>query len=229
MRKGRFVANPAIRVACVVSAPFDENTYVAHLEGRLDCVVVDPGLEPEEILRYLDEQKLVPAAILITHGHSDHIAGNEALKERFPDCPIVISHGDEPKLTDPMLNLSGAFGAHLVSPGADELVGEGDVYSAAGMDFEVREVPGHSSGHVVFIWNAGKPLVVFGGDVLFAGSIGRTDFPDGSFEQLATHIWSKLFSLPDDAQVLPGHGPPTTVGHEKRTNPFVGAPAGYKS
>src|SRR4029078_4964490 len=117
LRKGRFVANPAIRVACVVSAPFDENTYVAHLEGRADCIVVDPGLEPDEILRYLDEQQLVPAAILITHGHSDHIAGNKALKERFPDFPIVISHGDEPKLTDPMLNLSGRFGAHLVRPG----------------------------------------------------------------------------------------------------------------
>ena len=222
------MADPTIRVETIVSAPFDENTYVAHLESRSDCIVVDPGLEPEEILRYLDEHQLTPAAILITHGHSDHIAGNEALKERFGDCPIVISHGDAPKLTDPMLNLSGAFGARLISPEADVLVGEGDVYRSAGFELEVREVPGHSSGHVVFIWHAGKPTVVFGGDVLFAGSIGRTDFPDGSFEQLATHIWSKLFTLPDDTQVLPGHGPPTTVGHEKRTNPYVGAPAGFK-
>src|SRR6187200_287972 len=95
------------------------------------------------------------------------------------------------------------------------------------MDFEVREVPGHSSGHVVFIWNAGKPILVFGGDVLFAGSIGRTDFPDGSFEDLRDAIHKKLFTLPDDTIVYPGHGLETTIGREKRSNPFVGAPAGY--
>ena len=89
-----------------------------------------------------------------------------------------------------------------------------------------RAIP---AGHVVFIWNAGKPIVVFGGDVLFAGSIGRTDFPDGSFEQLATHIRSKLFSLPDDAQVLPGTDRRRPWATRSETNPFVGAPAGYKS
>jgi glyoxylase-like metal-dependent hydrolase (beta-lactamase superfamily II) len=222
------VPSPEIRVACVVSAPFEENTYIAHLEGRNDCLVFDPGLEPDEILAHLDQQRLLPAAILITHGHSDHIAGNGRLKERFPDCPIVVSRGDAPKLTDPMLNLSGAFGANLISPPGDVLVSEGDVYSAAGFDLRVREIPGHSVGHVVFIWEAGRPIVVFGGDVLFAGSIGRTDFPDGSFEDLATNIHRKLFTLPDDTQVLPGHGPVTTIGREKRTNPFVGAPAGFQ-
>jgi glyoxylase-like metal-dependent hydrolase (beta-lactamase superfamily II) len=222
------VPAPVIRVACVVSAPFEENTYIAHLEGRRDCLVIDPGLEPDEILAQLERRQLRPAAILITHGHSDHIAGNGRLKEQFPDCPIVVSHGDAPKLTDPMLNLSGAFGASLISPAADVLVGEGDVYSAAGFDLLVREIPGHSVGHVVFIWEAGKPIVVFGGDVLFAGSVGRTDFPDGNFEDLAANIHQKLFTLPDDTQVLPGHGPVTTVGHEKRNNPFVGQPAGYR-
>lgn len=222
------MSRPAVHLAAIVSAPFEENTYVAHLEGRKDCLVVDPGLEPEEILDYLAQQGLEPAAILITHGHSDHIAGNGEIKGRFPAAPIVASYGDAPKLTDPKLNLSSAFGASIISPPADILLKEGDVYSAAGFDLEVREIPGHSTGHIVFIWNAGTPKVVFGGDVLFAGSIGRTDFPDGSFEQLATNIWSKLFDLPDETQVLPGHGPPTTVGHEKRTNPFVGAPAGYK-
>jgi glyoxylase-like metal-dependent hydrolase (beta-lactamase superfamily II) len=103
------------------------------------------------------------------------------------------------------------------------------VYSAAGIDLEVAHIPGHSSGHVVFIWRGARPIVVFGGDVLFAGSIGRTDFPDGSFEELAAGIHTKLFTLPDDTIVLPGHGPATTVGDEKRTNPFVGAPAGYRA
>lgn len=217
-----------MRVAVIVSAPFEENTYIAHLEGRDDCIVFDPGLEPEEIIDFLDEHKLTPAAILITHGHSDHIAGNAALKERWPNCPIVVSHGDAAKLTNPQLNLSAAFGAHLVSPPGEVLVGEGDVYSAAGMDLEVREIPGHSSGHVVFIWRGAAPIVVFAGDVLFAGSIGRTDFPDGSFDQLASGIHAKLFTLPDDTQILPGHGPTTNVGREKRDNPFVGAASGYR-
>ncbi len=221
------MSEPVIRLAAIVSAPFEENTYIAALEGRDDCLVVDPGLEPDKILDFLRQQQLVPAAILITHGHSDHIAGNGELKREFPACPIVVSRGDAPKLTNPNLNLSAAFGAQLISPPADVLVGEGDQYSAAGFDLEVREIPGHSAGHVVFVWNAGRPTVVFGGDVLFAGSIGRTDFPDGSFEQLAEGIWKKLFTLPDDTVVLPGHGPSTTVGHEKQNNPFVGVPAGF--
>lgn len=221
------MAPPSPRVACVESAPFGENTYIAHLAGRDDCIVFDPGFEPDEILRYLDENSLVPAAMLITHGHSDHIAGNGTLKERFPNCPIVIGKGDAAKLTDPKLNLSAAFGAQLLSPPADVLLAEGDTYSAAGMEFEVLEIPGHSSGHVVFLLR-GAPILVFGGDVLFAGSIGRTDFPDGSFDELEANIHAKLFTLPDDTQVLPGHGPPTTVGDEKRTNPYVGKPAGYR-
>lgn len=220
--------SPVLRLAVVVSAPFEENTYVAHLEGRSDCLIVDPGLEPEEILAHLESEKLAPAAILITHGHSDHIAGNAELKRRFPECPIVVSHGDAPKLTSSALNLSASFGANLVSPPGDVLVGEGDVYRAAGFDLAVAEIPGHSSGHVVFIWRDSRPIVVFGGDVLFAGSIGRTDFPDGSFEQLAGGIHAKLFTLPDDTVILPGHGPATTIGQEKRNNPFVGEPAGYK-
>lgn len=220
--------SPQIELAVVVSAPFGENTYIAHLQGRSDCLVLDPGLEPDRILEYLEREKLIPAAILITHGHSDHIGGNAEMKRAFPDCPIVVSHGDAPKLTNPILNLSAAFGADLQSPPADVLVGEGDQYSAAGFDLEVLEIPGHSSGHVVFLWRAAQPMLVFGGDVLFAGGIGRTDFPDGSFEQLAEGIWSKLFTLPDDTVILPGHGPGTTVGQEKRSNQFVGAPAGYK-
>ena len=89
------------------------------------------------------------------------------------------------------------------------------------------EIPGHSCGHVVFVWKGTSPWYVFGGDVLFAGSIGRYDFPDGDFGQLRDGIHGKLFTMPDDTIVLPGHGPPTTVGEEKRTNPFVGVPSGY--
>ena len=222
------MSSPEIRVATILSMPFAENTYVANLEGRQDCLIVDPGLEPEKILQYVDSEGLTPAAVLLTHGHGDHIGGNQAVKDRWPDCPLVIGRQDAPKLTDPMLNLSGVFGAGVVSPPADVLLDEGDVYRAAGFELEVLEIPGHSSGHIIFIWKQHEPYVVFGGDVLFAGSIGRTDFPGCSFEQLAEGIHSKLFLLPDDTIVLSGHGGPTTIGQEKQANPFVGAPAGYR-
>ncbi len=216
-----------LQLASIVSSPFEENTYIAHLQGRTDCVIFDPGLEPAKILVYLQEHSLTPAALVCTHGHSDHIAGNAALKQRWPDCPLVIGEGDAAKLTDPMLNLSGQFGIPITSPPADKLLREGDRYSAAGLDLDVLETPGHSPGHIVLVWNAQPPPLVFGGDVLFQGSIGRTDFPDGDFRQLESAIHEKLFTLPDETIVLPGHGPETTIGHEKRTNPFVGAPAGY--
>ena len=169
----------------IVSLPFEENTYVARRPGRDDCLVVDPGLEPEKIVACLKKEGLRPAAILITHGHSDHIAGNERLKQLWPDAPLVIGHGDAPKLTDPWLNLSGPFGTPLVSPPADVLLTGGQTYEAGGFSLEVEEIPGHSSGHVVFVWKAARPWIVFGGDVLFAGSVGRTDFADGSFDELA--------------------------------------------
>jgi hydroxyacylglutathione hydrolase len=216
-----------LTIGRVVSMPFDENTYVAHVPGRDDCIVFDPGLEPEAILEYLDEHALTPAAILCTHGHSDHIAGNGALKRRWPACPLVIGVGDAPKLTDPQLNLSAPFGLPMVSPPHDRTVDDGDLYEAAGIKLDVLTAPGHSIGHVVFLCRDTEPWTVFGGDVLFRGSIGRTDFPDGDFESLREAIHSKLFTLPDETIVLPGHGPATTVGREKRSNPFVGAPAGY--
>lgn len=220
--------HPNLSLTCVVSMPFEENTYIVHLKGRSECLVVDPGLEPYKILTYLTDANLVPASILNTHGHSDHIAGNGCLKERFPSCRLVIGHQEVAKLSDPSKNLSAAFGLALVSPAADLLVHDGDVIHAAGMDLEVLETPGHSVGHVVFVWKGGVPWVVFGGDVLFHGSIGRTDFPDGSFDALRAAIHKKLFTMPDGTLILPGHGPPTTIGHEKQNNPFVGAPSGYR-
>ena len=213
---------PEIELATLVSLPFEENSYVVSLKGRGDCLVIDPGLEPEKILQYLERRKLTPAAILNTHGHADHIGGNALLKERFPDCPLVIGAGDAPKLTDAALNLSGPFGMAVVSPPADLTLDEGQVYSAAGFDLYVLAIPGHSAGHVVFLWKDHTPYLAFVGDVIFAGSIGRTDFPDGDFQQLAAGIRQKLFTLPDDTVLLSGHGPETTVGREKRANPFVG-------
>jgi glyoxylase-like metal-dependent hydrolase (beta-lactamase superfamily II) len=215
---------PRCQYAPIVSRPYQEITYVAWLDGRTDCIVVDPGLEPDLILGFLDEQRLTPAAILITHGHPDHIGGNAAMKRRWPDCPLVVGIHEAEKLTDPELNMSAQFGLPITSPPADVTVREGEYYDAAGFHLLVREIPGHSSGHVVFIWNEGNPPIVFGGDVLFAGSIGRTDeLVGGSFEELAAGIRGKLYTLPDETLVLPGHGPATTIGEEKRNNPFVPA------
>jgi hydroxyacylglutathione hydrolase len=209
----------SLQIQTIVSMPFAENTYVAWQDGRTDAVVIDPGTEPDAILAFLRERGLTPAAILNTHGHVDHIAGNADLKAAYPDAPLVIGAGDEPLLTDPGLNLSRPYGFDVVSPPADRLVREGDTVLFAGLTLDIREIPGHSPGHIVYVVrDAG---VVFGGDVLFRGSIGRTDFPGGSFETLAAGIREKLYTMPDETVVYPGHGPVTKVGHEKRTNPFV--------
>jgi len=210
----------ALQVHTVVSMPFEENSYIAWLDGRDEAVVVDPGLEPELILDYLQERGLHVAAILNTHGHADHIAGNGDLKTRYPDAPLVIGAGDAGMLTDAMANLSAVFGLPLTSPPADRTVTEGDVIEIAGLQLEVRSIPGHSPGHVVYV-QRNERCHVFGGDVLFRGSIGRYDFPGGDGEQLLDGIRARLFPLPDDTVVYPGHGPTTTVGHEKRTNPYL--------
>jgi len=213
--------NSAEKFVTITSVPFEENAYLAYFPSRADCVVFDPGLEPEKIVAAIEERKLEVAAILCTHGHADHIAGNRALKERWPDAPLIIGSGDAIKLIDATENLSAGFGMSITSPPADQTVDEGDVLEFAGFRFEVLETPGHSTGHVVFVASELSPIQVLGGDVLFAGSVGRTDFPDCSFEVLERSIREKLYPLPDDTVVLPGHGPTTTIGKEKRTNPFV--------
>lgn len=210
-----------LKIVTVVDPMFAENTYIANVGDNGACIVVDPGLLPEETGAKLTEAGLTPHVILNTHGHSDHIAGNARLKEMFPDCPLVIGKLDAEKLLDSQLNLSAPFGVPFTSPPADRLVIEGDTVNAAGFELEVLDTPGHSLGHVVFVWKAEKPWVVFGGDVLFQGGVGRSDFPDGSADDLISSIREKLYPMPDDTIVLPGHGPATTIGMEKQSNPFV--------
>lgn len=210
-----------LQIETIESMPFAENTYIVWLPDRTDALVVDPGLEPELILDFLREQGLSVAAILNTHGHGDHIGGNAVLKAAFPDAPLIIGANEAGLLIDPNANLSAPFGLPITSPPADKLVREGDAVEAAGIRLEVLDVPGHSPGHIVFVYRD-SPCLVFGGDVLFRDSIGRCDFPNSNGRLLFEGIRTKLFSLPMDAVVLPGHGPPTTIGREKRSNPFVG-------
>ncbi len=210
-----------IEISCVLSVPFEENCYVVRRADRNECVLVDPGLEPEKIVAFLESHNLQPAAILNTHGHADHIGGNAAIKARWPDCRLAIGADECSKLSNPAENLSELFAAGLTSPPADVLLSDGEVFAAAGLEFRVIGLPGHSCGHVVYLLEGHNPPVAFVGDVIFAGSVGRTDFPDGDMRQLAAGIRERLYTLSDDTLLLPGHGPATTVAREKRTNPFV--------
>jgi hydroxyacylglutathione hydrolase len=210
-----------LQIHTIVSLPFQENTYVVWRPERQDALVIDPGLEPGLIVDFLRERGLSVAAVLNTHGHVDHIGGNATLKAAYPQAPLLIGAGDAGMLTDPEANLGWLVGLTVTSPPADRELREGDVVEAAGVRLEVLDLPGHSPGHVVFVLR-GEPPLVFGGDVLMRGGVGRVDFPGGDGRQLFAGIRGKLFALPPQTVVYPGHGPVTTVGHEKRTNPLVG-------
>lgn len=211
-------------IESVVSQPFQQSTYILWKTGSRSALVVDPGFDPRGILQILRDENLEPAAILNTHGHVDHIAGNRPLKEAFPAAPLIIGRDEAALLEDPALNLSEGYGLPIVSPPADRLVDDGEILEFAGFRLLVRSIPGHSPGSVVYISEDAAPPFVLGGDVLFSGSVGRTDM-GGDFPLLARGIRGKLWTLPDDVIVHPGHGPATTIGHEKRTNPFVGEAA----
>lgn len=205
----------------ILSQPFFENTYILGQPKRSDVLVIDPGMEPDLILNWLADQQKSVAAILNTHGHVDHIAGNERLKQAHPAAPILIGAGDAVMLTDAWANLSGLFGMPIVSPPADRELREGDIVEAAGFQLEVLDVPGHSPGHIAYLLRS-EPSLLFGGDVLMQGSIGRTDFPGGDTDTLFASIRDKFFTLPGATRVYPGHGEMTTIAEEKRSNPFVG-------
>jgi len=210
------------RIVVLIAPPFQQNSLVVGHPADDRCVVVDPGFNPRQIINAINDRHWTPEAILLTHGHVDHIAGVAALKQAWPNLPVCIGAGDAPLLTNSRLNLSAPFGVDVVSPPADRLLADGERVAFAGLDFLVREIPGHSPGHVVFILEECRPMMVIGGDVLFQGSIGRTDFPGGSQALLVAGIRGKLFTLPDDTVVYPGHGECTTIGEERLTNPYCG-------
>jgi glyoxylase-like metal-dependent hydrolase (beta-lactamase superfamily II) len=214
------VAGPPYTIKLIESAPFGQNSYLLWSEARSDALVVDPGFDTQSLIDLLAEAERGLAAILDTHGHVDHIAGNAAMKEAFPTAPLIIGRNEVAALTNADVNLSRPFGIPITSPPPDRLVDDGETIEVAGFTFEVREIPGHSPGSVVFVCTTYDPAFVFGGDVLFQGSIGRTDL-GGNYGQLMSGIFAKLLVLPDNTRIYPGHGPDTTVGQEKRSNPFI--------
>ena len=216
------MAKSPLEIVVLVSPPYMENMLIVRRPDRDDCLLVDPGSRSHEVVGMLHKKGVTPAAILLTHGHVDHIEGNWALRRQWPDLPIFIGARDAPLLTDPVLNLSAKSGKPVMSPPADRLLAEPDRVEAAGLELDVLDIPGHSPGHIVYVLRSESPFLVLGGDVLFQGSIGRCDLPGGDQELLVSGIRKKLFSLPENTIVHPGHGDPTTVGEEKRTNPFCG-------
>lgn len=198
------------------TGPMDNNVYVIVDEDAGAAAVVDPGIDSGHILAALQARGLTIAAIVNTHGHFDHVVGNAAF-QRASGAPIYRHPLDEEmaRQADQALARFGLTGE--ASPSADHTLEEGGVFEFGRRRFELLHVPGHSPGSVVLV----GPDTIIAGDVLFRGSIGRTDLPGGSLPQLLAGIRAKLMPLPDDTRVLPGHGPETTIGRERRSNPFI--------
>jgi hydroxyacylglutathione hydrolase len=184
-----------------------------------DCLVVDTGLSPQPLIDHLQKSELDPVAVVYTHGHLDHTFGAKALRENWPDIKVAIHKNDADMLTDADKNLSAAMGTPLEFSAADIILNDGDEVDFAGVKLKVIHTPGHTPGGICLYSESEKLL--FAGDTLFATSVGRTDFPGGDHDLLITSIRTKLIVLPDETKVYTGHGPATTIGHEKKFNPFI--------
>jgi glyoxylase-like metal-dependent hydrolase (beta-lactamase superfamily II) len=208
-----------MKIDYLILGGYQTNCYVLRNDDSAkDCLIIDPGLEAEELIEFIDEQKLNPVAVVLTHGHIDHIAGVAALRSRFPEIKVYIHNLDAEMLTEPNINLSAMTGTAFVTVAENVALKERDVIDLASIKLLVLHTPGHTPGGIsLYSKQAG---VVFVGDTLFADSIGRTDFPGGSMTQLLNSVREKLFTLPDDTEVYPGHGPATTIAAEKAHNPF---------
>jgi hydroxyacylglutathione hydrolase len=195
-----------MKIDRLILGDFQTNCYVVRRdESASDCAIIDAGLDARELVTFLAEHRLHPAAVILTHGHIDHIQGLGLLRQHL--------------LLDSEANLSELAGADFSTDRADVLLEDGQTIEEAGLRFSVLHTPGHTPGGICLY--AQPEGVLFAGDTLFAGSVGRTDFPGGSMDDLLAGIRDKLFVLPDQTVVHPGHGGRTTIGREKRCNPFL--------
>jgi hydroxyacylglutathione hydrolase len=209
-----------IKIHTFVFNAFQENTYVIS-DHTKECVVVDPGCyderERKELDDYISNNQLSVGMLWNTHCHIDHVLGNDFVKRKY-NVKLYV-HPTEEFVLHAQKILASHYGFHLYQEATpDALLKEGDVMQFGEQKFSVLFVPGHSPGHVAF-YNE-KERTVIAGDVLFKSSIGRADLPGGNYNTLINSIHQKLFTLPDDVTVYPGHGPETTIGVEKKTNPF---------
>lgn len=195
------------------------NTYILYNEATMEGLVVDPSFSPEQYIKAIEEKKIHLTSIFLTHAHVDHMAGMNELRKAFPEARMYMDKRDRPFLRDPDRNLSYMFPTPTLVDDADVWVKDGDEIETSGYTFQVIDTSGHTPGGISFYLK--KEGIVFTGDSLFQGSIGRTDFPGGSMKELTGSIRKNLFALLDSTVVLSGHGEQTTIGQEKRTNPFL--------
>jgi glyoxylase-like metal-dependent hydrolase (beta-lactamase superfamily II) len=199
----------------LIVGPIQSNCYIIGCERTREAAVIDPGGDADRILITLAKDRLRCVYIINTHGHFDHSADNKRLKE-VTGAQLLIHHADAPMILHQSMN-RGMWGTHLEnSPPPDRYLNEGDIITFGDISLKVLNTPGHSPGSISLVTDK----IVFVGDTLFAGSIGRTDFPGGDHEGLLRNVRKKIFTLGDDVVVYPGHGPKTTVGRERKTNPF---------
>jgi hydroxyacylglutathione hydrolase len=204
-----------------VNNPYQENTYILYDETG-ECVIIDPGMETgreqNAIVNFIREKQLKPVLLLNTHCHIDHVLGNKFIFDQYGLKPKF--HEGELPLLEAVIAYAPSMGFRYdPSPVPDEFLAEKGSIFFGNTELKLIFAPGHSPAHLCF-YDVKNNLLV-GGDVLFRGSIGRTDLPGGNFTQLIDNIEQRLFALPDDCIVYPGHGPETTIGYEKQTNPFL--------
>ncbi|HEX8876457.1 MAG TPA: MBL fold metallo-hydrolase [Phycisphaerales bacterium] len=217
-------STPRLRITTLTLGPFATNCYIVSEEPRTtgvagECFIVDASFGGEKIVETVRRENLRPRTLVLTHAHVDHIAGAHAIKRAFPEMQIWIHTAETAWLTDPELNLSAAGGMPTTAPVHDRELREGDTLDLPGGPWTVLHTPGHSPGSITL--HAPGHDTAFVGDALFAGSIGRTDFPGCSFEELERSIRTKIYTLSPKTRCFPGHGPATSVERERASNPYV--------
>ena len=203
--------------------PLAANAYLLREDDGPGGAVIDPGDEGDRIVERCRTEGLEPRLIINTHAHMDHIAANGDLKDAFPEAELCIGAGDAERLADPVGNLSAMFGRSDAGPAPDRLLEDGEGVGFGSVALTVLATPGHTPGGICLLARDESPPQLFCGDLVFRLGVGRTDLPGGSWHDLDAAIRGKVFCLPDDTVIWPGHGPPTTVAQERQDNPFVGS------